>query len=202
MGPKKDGNKRKPKSKVSRNSSIELYCVCRLPWDGNSLMVQCDDCFGWFHPKCIGVTPKEAKSINPFICPSCHDIPMLKLINYKMESYKKNIQFSYLENLNPKRLLQLYSFTNINKNNQKIKPQSIININILNEIKNNSNNDNQFINKIILYATQKKKLSTKKNTKFKDLEIQKNISFLKDQQSQIITPKTKKRREGKNVKKR
>ena len=102
------------KSSKSSNKDSELYCVCRQSWDGNSLMVQCDQCQDWFHPKCVGVSTKEAKD-NPFICPSCQDKPILKLPSYKMGSYTSKMQLSYFESVDPKRLYQLYSIPDIAK---------------------------------------------------------------------------------------
>ena len=202
MGSKKDGKTTRKKDKVKQrkkkvvkrvvrptssnknnhnknNKDVELYCVCRQPWDGNSLMVQCDQCQDWFHPKCVGVSTKEAKD-NPFICPSCQDKPILKLINYKMGSYTSKMQLSYYESIDPKRLYQLYSIPEINKYQQK---QSIPNLSssqtiieqiippnhlqqiqdkIINDMENNPNNVSQsqfnrnFYNELILFISEKK----------------------------------------------
>ena len=167
MGPKKTskaggkgggGGGGKNSTKLNR----ELYCVCHLPWDGNSLMVQCDDCFDWFHPKCIGVSSREAQSKNSFICPQCQYKPILKLLNYKMESFKKQIQFSVFENSEfKKRLLQIYAFVTAQTQNNNTQNcainQSIFDSHELNEINNlNLNGYSQFISQIISYAIQKK----------------------------------------------
>ena len=112
--PTSSSSKSHNKSHNKNNKDTELYCVCRQSWDGNSLMVQCDQCQDWFHPKCVGVSTKEAKD-NPFICPSCQDKPILKLPNYKMGSYTSKMQLSYYESVDPKRLYQLYSIPEINK---------------------------------------------------------------------------------------
>ena len=44
-------------------------CFCRRP-DDSRLMVQCDQCDGWFHGECIGVTTQEDADLDQYICPS------------------------------------------------------------------------------------------------------------------------------------
>ncbi|XP_078328186.1 uncharacterized protein LOC144623614 [Crassostrea virginica] len=34
-------------------------------------MVQCDQCDGWFHGECVGVTTQEVADLDQYICPSC-----------------------------------------------------------------------------------------------------------------------------------
>lgn len=166
------------KSSKSTNKDAELYCVCRQSWDGNSLMVQCDQCQDWFHPKCVGVSTKEAKD-NPFICPSCQDKPILKLPNYKMGSYTSKMQLSYFESVGPKRLHQLYSIPDISKYynsstfnqqtrqniiQQIIPPQQLQQIQhkLFQQLQSNTNHINQqkiyqlFNNELILIISEKR----------------------------------------------
>ena len=34
-------------------------------------MVQCDQCDGWFHGECVGVTTQEVVNLDQYICPTC-----------------------------------------------------------------------------------------------------------------------------------
>ncbi len=53
------GNKNKRKHIV-----ITVYCVCSLPADYDSMMVQCDRCEAWYHYRCVGVR----RSPKSFVC--------------------------------------------------------------------------------------------------------------------------------------
>lgn len=33
--------------------------------------VGCDDCEGWFHPTCVGITQEEAEASDTYVCPTC-----------------------------------------------------------------------------------------------------------------------------------
>jgi len=50
--------------------SGSLFCVCRQPYDGE-WMVGCDFCEDWFHPRCVGLTRKRAKSMAHYECVTC-----------------------------------------------------------------------------------------------------------------------------------
>ena len=52
------------------SSDTDVYCFCRRPDDGR-LMVQCDQCDGWFHGECVGVTTQEVADLDQYICPAC-----------------------------------------------------------------------------------------------------------------------------------
>lgn len=50
---------------------LPVYCICRLP-EGDGLMVQCDQCFDWFHSTCVSV-PQDVldNSDQHWACPDC-----------------------------------------------------------------------------------------------------------------------------------
>jgi len=50
---------------------VQLFCLCRQPYDTRKFMVGCDVCEDWFHPRCVNITVQEAESIQHFICPNC-----------------------------------------------------------------------------------------------------------------------------------
>eukprot|EP01083_Nonionella_stella_P077287 210962_1 len=175
MAPSKRESKPSRKKERSngrrKKADRDLYCVCRQPWDGNSLMVQCDQCQDWFHPKCVGVSRRDAKD-NPFVCPQCQDKPILKLINYKMGSYSKKMQTSYYESLAPHRLYQMYSIPHIPRthtNDTPLKPipfESFVQAKSLNAICQNiihqmtanhhTSYDMEYYRKLIVFMTNKK----------------------------------------------
>lgn len=176
------GRKKKLEKRVIRprrnDNNIELYCVCRQTWDGNCLMVQCDHCSDWFHPKCVGVSTKEAKE-KAFVCPSCSNVEILHLNDYRMNSFTKKMQLSYYESIDPNRLYQIHSIpelcskyngpsTHNNFNNDithilSLNHLKLIQQNVLNQIQNESSNDLhqrlyhiQFYKEIKAFVTKQK----------------------------------------------
>lgn len=57
--------------KQQENTSEELYCLCRTPYDENQFYIGCDRCQDWFHGRCVGISKTEADSIDMYICPNC-----------------------------------------------------------------------------------------------------------------------------------
>lgn len=53
------------------NTSEELYCICRTPYDESQFYIGCDRCQDWFHGRCVGVTKSEADSMDTYLCPTC-----------------------------------------------------------------------------------------------------------------------------------
>ncbi|XP_074647332.1 nucleosome-remodeling factor subunit BPTF-like [Tubulanus polymorphus] len=53
------------------DTSEELYCLCRTPYDDTMLYIGCDQCQDWFHGKCVGISKAEADRIDIYICPRC-----------------------------------------------------------------------------------------------------------------------------------
>ncbi|KAF8942370.1 hypothetical protein BGZ47_006556 [Haplosporangium gracile] len=75
----KTGSGSKPKAgakKVGRPKTIskDVYCICRGPYDGVEFMIACDRCEEWFHGRCIGMKPQEAKKSNHYYCDTCQRI--------------------------------------------------------------------------------------------------------------------------------
>ncbi|KAG0253093.1 hypothetical protein BG011_006576 [Mortierella polycephala] len=70
-------NKQKPGArKVGRPKSVskDVYCICRGPYDGIEFMIACDRCEEWFHGRCIGMKPQDAKKNNYYYCDTCQRI--------------------------------------------------------------------------------------------------------------------------------
>ncbi|KAG9073255.1 hypothetical protein KI688_001047 [Linnemannia hyalina] len=75
----KSGSGSKPKAgakKVGRPKMVskDVYCICRGPYDGVEFMIACDRCEEWFHGRCIGMKPQEAKKSNHYYCDTCQRI--------------------------------------------------------------------------------------------------------------------------------
>ena len=47
------------------------HCLCQLPLNPDLQYIECDKCNVWYHMDCVGIDPKEAESIETFICPKC-----------------------------------------------------------------------------------------------------------------------------------
>uniref|UniRef100_A0A8C1KD07 Lysine-specific demethylase PHF2 n=1 Tax=Cyprinus carpio TaxID=7962 RepID=A0A8C1KD07_CYPCA len=52
-------------------ATAPVYCICRLPYDVNQFMIECDACKDWFHGSCVGVDEDEAPDIDIYHCPNC-----------------------------------------------------------------------------------------------------------------------------------
>ncbi|KAG7485284.1 nucleosome-remodeling factor subunit BPTF isoform X1 [Solea senegalensis] len=69
--------KSKKKKMISTTSSKEskkdtkLYCVCKTPYDETKFYIGCDLCTNWYHGDCVGITEKEAKKMDDYICVEC-----------------------------------------------------------------------------------------------------------------------------------
>ncbi|KAF3852332.1 hypothetical protein F7725_005687 [Dissostichus mawsoni] len=50
---------------------IKLYCVCKTPYDESKFYIGCDLCTNWYHGECVGITEKEAKKMDDYICVEC-----------------------------------------------------------------------------------------------------------------------------------
>uniref|UniRef100_A0A674D3J6 Nucleosome-remodeling factor subunit BPTF-like n=1 Tax=Salmo trutta TaxID=8032 RepID=A0A674D3J6_SALTR len=66
-------NAKKKKMIATSDSKKEtkLYCVCRTPYDESKFYIGCDLCTSWYHGECVGVTEKEAKKMDDYICSEC-----------------------------------------------------------------------------------------------------------------------------------
>ncbi|CAC5424118.1 BPTF [Mytilus coruscus] len=53
------------------NTTEELYCLCKTPYDESQFYIGCDRCQDWFHGKCVGISEKEASSLDVYLCPKC-----------------------------------------------------------------------------------------------------------------------------------
>ncbi|KAK3711795.1 hypothetical protein RRG08_036999 [Elysia crispata] len=57
--------------KQQENTSEELYCLCRTPYDENQFYIGCDRCQDWFHGRCVGISESEADKLDVYLCPNC-----------------------------------------------------------------------------------------------------------------------------------
>ncbi|XP_045074916.1 nucleosome-remodeling factor subunit BPTF-like isoform X6 [Coregonus clupeaformis] len=70
-------NAKKKKKMISTTTSrdskkeIRLYCVCKTPYDESKFYIGCDLCSNWYHGECVGITEKEAKKMDDYICSEC-----------------------------------------------------------------------------------------------------------------------------------
>ncbi|XP_066560345.1 nucleosome-remodeling factor subunit BPTF [Amia ocellicauda] len=65
--------KKKMISTTSRDAKkdTKLYCVCKTPYDESKFYIGCDLCTNWYHGECVGITEKEAKRMDDYICNEC-----------------------------------------------------------------------------------------------------------------------------------
>ncbi|KPP74541.1 nucleosome-remodeling factor subunit BPTF-like, partial [Scleropages formosus] len=49
----------------------KLYCICKTPYDESKFYIGCDLCTNWYHGECVGITEKEAKKMDDYICNEC-----------------------------------------------------------------------------------------------------------------------------------
>eukprot|EP00897_Mesotaenium_endlicherianum_P001125 jgi/Mesen1/11012/ME000098S10402 len=50
---------------------VTVYCLCEMPYNPDDLMVNCDVCNDWFHPKCIKKSFKEVREMSSYVCEGC-----------------------------------------------------------------------------------------------------------------------------------
>ncbi|XP_016150231.1 nucleosome-remodeling factor subunit BPTF-like [Sinocyclocheilus grahami] len=72
----RDTSKSKRKKMISTTSKdskrdIKLYCICKTPYDESKFYIGCDLCSNWYHGECVGITEKEAKKMDDYICSEC-----------------------------------------------------------------------------------------------------------------------------------
>lgn len=65
-----DSKGKTPKLKSQKRKDSKTYCLCN---QGNpkGLMVLCKECRDWFHPKYVGISDKEARTMPIFVCSEC-----------------------------------------------------------------------------------------------------------------------------------
>lgn len=80
-GTKKTGN---PKSVPK-----DVYCICREPYDGVEFMIACDRCEEWFHGRCIGMKPQEAKKSSHYYCDTCQRIRRMLGVSTSTDEHTK-----------------------------------------------------------------------------------------------------------------
>ncbi|OXB75569.1 UNVERIFIED_CONTAM: hypothetical protein H355_015685 [Colinus virginianus] len=69
-------SKSKKKKMISTTSKetkkdTKLYCICKTPYDESKFYIGCDLCTNWYHGECVGITEKEAKKMDVYICNDC-----------------------------------------------------------------------------------------------------------------------------------
>lgn len=69
-------SKSKKKKMISTTSKeakkdTRLYCICKTPYDESKFYIGCDLCTNWYHGDCVGITEKEAKKMDVYICNDC-----------------------------------------------------------------------------------------------------------------------------------
>ena len=45
---------------AAKEAGEEVFCVCNQP-DTGALLMGCDGCDKWFHPRCVGNSPQQAQ---------------------------------------------------------------------------------------------------------------------------------------------
>lgn len=69
----------KPASKVDSTQQQELYCPCNI-FMQDALYIGCDHCESWYHAKCAGLSKTESELIESWICPSCKEKGLGKVV--------------------------------------------------------------------------------------------------------------------------
>ncbi|XP_036426023.1 nucleosome-remodeling factor subunit BPTF-like isoform X2 [Colossoma macropomum] len=65
--------KKKMITTTSRESKkdTKLYCICKTPYDETKFYIGCDLCTNWYHGDCVGITEKQAKKMDDYVCVEC-----------------------------------------------------------------------------------------------------------------------------------
>lgn len=43
--------------------AIELFCICRTPYDNDRFYLGCESCENWFHGKCVHITEEQVRKL-------------------------------------------------------------------------------------------------------------------------------------------
>ena len=69
-----------PKAQGSRNlkccllkvTYVNVMCICRMPWEKDTVSAQCDTCEEWYHKQCVPSIPDNVLQGNvPWTCKKC-----------------------------------------------------------------------------------------------------------------------------------
>ncbi|KAM4691162.1 nucleosome-remodeling factor subunit BPTF [Rhinophrynus dorsalis] len=69
-------SKSKKKKMISTTSKetkkdTKIYCICKTPYDESKFYIGCELCANWYHGECVGITEKEARKVDVYICNDC-----------------------------------------------------------------------------------------------------------------------------------
>lgn len=62
-------------------SQWERLCRCNMPFNPDLLYIGCEGCKKWFHPKCEGLSEKDAETLGEFYCDKCKKDTKISAIN-------------------------------------------------------------------------------------------------------------------------
>ncbi|XP_078454858.1 nucleosome-remodeling factor subunit BPTF isoform X9 [Lampetra planeri] len=60
-------------SRGDAKRDTKLYCVCKTPYDSSKFYIGCDLCTNWFHGACVGVTDRDAETMDEYVCDECRN---------------------------------------------------------------------------------------------------------------------------------
>ena len=60
--------------KVLKNTSIRIYCICRMPNNPSIPMVECPRCKEWYHGGCINIDVQKVIQDPKWICKNCIEL--------------------------------------------------------------------------------------------------------------------------------
>jgi len=61
----------KKRKKNKRGKKVQVYCICRKPYNQRAPMIACDTCDEWYHLKCVEMSPEDAQNIETYKCERC-----------------------------------------------------------------------------------------------------------------------------------
>ncbi|XP_063938155.1 chromatin remodeling protein EBS-like [Daucus carota subsp. sativus] len=50
---------------------VEVFCKCEMPYNPDTLMIQCDECQDWYHLACVKMTTARARQLSSYVCDEC-----------------------------------------------------------------------------------------------------------------------------------
>ncbi|XP_059294700.1 chromatin remodeling protein EBS-like [Lycium ferocissimum] len=58
---------------VQDRVAVEVYCKCKMPYNPDVLMIECDKCKKRYHPHCLGMSNEKAEQLKDkqFVCSDC-----------------------------------------------------------------------------------------------------------------------------------
>ena len=79
-------SRRVPYHAINKRKAVTIYCVCRMPYDKESLNVECCQCKHWYQPTCVTIPAWAINTNRKWRCNKCRSLPTTKANLHTLDS--------------------------------------------------------------------------------------------------------------------